>query len=1014
MSSSEFSFLGRARFRRDGSYLSLNSAKAVALLGYLAAEGKSLQRDHLMAIFWPDSLPQAARKNLRNTLWSVRKALGEDVIIADPEWVALGPSTWVDIHVFQDPSLLTPPPDLAEIEAAASLFQGPLLEGLSISDAPEFEIWLTAERQRLGGHYLRLLELLIAGYRSRANWPKVISVAQQALSWDSLQEPMHRALLEAYGHLGERSKAIRQYENLADLLARELGVEPLDETKIIYEAVLSGDLQPGSAGRPEVQGRPPRPRRQRPSSASPFVGRAAELEALNDEWRRVKQEQLRIVYLAGEMGIGKSRLWEEWRNLQPAEVTILETYCLNTNQAHPFAPLIRLLRTDPCAGNLLGGASPLAPIWLAELSRLLPEIRASNPDLPEPMALQPAEERLRLQEALSQLIQCFGQEPFVFFVDDLHWVDLATLDWLAYMDDRLRDVPLLLILAFRPDELPSQAARVLAGWHRQQIARRIALPLLTLPETAELLAKLGGDTTAAPDLQTRSAGNPYFLVELSRVGPDAIPPSLADLIHARLTTLPDRTRPLLQAASILELEGDFELAVLRRTAGYGEEQALECLDLLLGAGVFVEHGDKYSFSHPLVAVLVHDELSVARRRYLHSRAAAALEKVHERRLAPVAARLADHYAGSNHPAKAAFYADMAAGWAMGMAASEDAAALYRQAYLWEPTLERMTSLGQALAAAGDMPQARKVFREALASYEEEGNQAGITRAQLALAGSYMLSGGRKQVAYWADRVLSEAAGVLEPELEAQAHLMLAMGGAGAISRLSEAEAHLVRTGELAEASGLVQMALQSQFERANILAQRGDLEGAVALFALTAEQARENANPVQEMLAFNNLAYHEHLLGDLPAAKRHIEMALAMSEIYSLAPFDQFLFSTRGEIALAGGDFNEAERWFERAMAAAVVAANEVHQANLKANMGMLAQAQGDLDTALLLLQEARAALPPEGEAFLKTKIDLWIVELHLARGERAAATEILARVKESLAQSEYEGYKRQAEAIAL
>ena len=117
MSSSEFSVLGRTRFRRDGSYLSLNSAKAVALLGYLAVEGKSLQRDHLMAVFWPDSLPQAARKNLRNTLWSVRKTLGEDVIIADSEWVALGPSAWVDIHVFQDPSLLRPPPDLAEIEA---------------------------------------------------------------------------------------------------------------------------------------------------------------------------------------------------------------------------------------------------------------------------------------------------------------------------------------------------------------------------------------------------------------------------------------------------------------------------------------------------------------------------------------------------------------------------------------------------------------------------------------------------------------------------------------------------------------------------------------------------------------------------------------------------------------------------------------------------------------------------------------------------------------------------------
>ena len=167
MSLLEFTFLGPPRFRRGDAYLALNSAKAVALLGYLASSGRAQRRDQVMALFWPDSLPQAARKNLRNILWQVRKTLGEEAIAGDAETIYLGEHIWVDLHIFQDPSLLAPPPDLGEIEAAAALFQGPFLDGLVVADAPEFELWLDAARERLERHYLKLLELMIAGHRRR-------------------------------------------------------------------------------------------------------------------------------------------------------------------------------------------------------------------------------------------------------------------------------------------------------------------------------------------------------------------------------------------------------------------------------------------------------------------------------------------------------------------------------------------------------------------------------------------------------------------------------------------------------------------------------------------------------------------------------------------------------------------------------------------------------------------------------------------------------------------------------
>jgi predicted ATPase len=749
-----------------------------------------------------------------------------------------------------------------------------------------------------------------------------------------------------------------------------------------------------------------------PAPQAPFIGRIAEREQLNQEWLQVSQRRLRVVSLAGELGIGKTRLWHEWKDTLPAESTVLETYCLDTNQSHPFGPIIRLLRNDPCASALLGSASPLNSIWLAELNRLLPELRDLNPDLPEPLTMQPAEERSRLFEALTQLIAYFGKEPFVIFIDDLHWTDPVTLDWLVYMVDRLRDLPIFLILAFRPEELPSQVTQTLVGWHRQRISRRIALPPLSLSETTELLSKLGSDLAVAPTLQSRSGGNPYFIVELGRAEPDTIPQSIVDLINARLRSLPKDSRPLLQAASVLK--GEFEVVVLKRMTGESHEETLDNLDMLIGAGIFDEHGGEYSFAQPMVEALVYDSLSTARRRFLHAQAATALENIRSGSLEPVAADLAYHFADGGYPTKAAYYADMAAEWALGMSAPEDAAVFYRQAYLWEPTLARMTDLGRALAAAGDLPEAQEALRDALVVFERERDRVGIARAQLALAGSYALSGDREQIVYYASRALKQLKGYLEPEMESQAYIMLGMGEASVNSRLIDAERNLLRASEIAEANNLTQTALQSQFERANLLAQRGELQDAVKLFALTAEQSKANANPVQEMLAYNNLAYHEHLLGDMTAARAHIETALAMSEEYSLSPFSQYLFSTYGEIALAEGELADAERWFEQAMAEAIVANNQPHHANLKASMGKLAQVRGDLDAALLLLQEARLALPADGESFLRIKIELWTAELHIARGERTATAEVLTRVKSILETSEYEGYKRWANAIEL
>jgi len=1001
MSTLRLLFLGPPQIIRDGRSVAPGAAKAVALLACLAVRGTPQAREHLADLLWPDSLPDAARKNLRNTLWTLRKALGDDLLShPDADRVALSDAVWVDVHAFEAavPSLLeAETPVAGDLEAAIALYRAPLLDGFTFPKAPDLEIWLVTERERFGRLYLRALEALVAAHRATGNWPDVIAVARRALAGDNLQEPMYRALMEAHARRGERSEALRQYDRLSATLARELGVEPLAETKALRRKILSGDLPslepPSPPRRTYGGGRPARP---------PFIGRRAERAALDQEWQLAAAGGARVVLIAGELGIGKSRLWQEWSATLPAGSTVLETRCLDMTRSLPFAPLAGLFSQPVVIDRLFKPPLPISPIWLGELSRLLPEVGQHWPDMPPPTMLPPEEERHRLFEALTQALRALDGRPLILFIDDLHWVDHATLDWLIYLVDRMYDERLMLVGAYRPDEAPAPLVHLVARWGRESVARRLPLPRLTLEEATEVIAALGGDVTLAGQVQTKSAGNPYFLLELSLAAPGKTPPELAELVRMRLDRLSSTSRQVVQAAAVLG--ADFDFATLRRTGGRGEEETLDALDDLLDAAVLVEQKGRYEFVHPLAATVVREGLNVARRSFLHRRAAEALEATYAGHLAPIAGQLAMHYAQAGRPAKAARYADQAAGRALELVAPAEAVAFYRQAFSLAPTPARRLGLGRALYVQGDLEGARGVLCDALAELEAAGDRSGAVRACLALAESYLPSGQGDKVIQWAERALGGLDSQSDPEALAYVHYLLGAGRSQAGHSLTEAGVHLGRAGDLAAENDLPEMAARSQFELGNLLAQRGDLAKALEAFEKAIVLARAAGSRFLELLGHNNLAYHAHLAGDLATAQKHVETGLALSETHSLFLPRQYLYSTRGEIALAEGQLDQAEAWFARGLAEAEKHGNRLQAANIHANRGLVARARGDLDVALVLLQAAGDAAADVPALHLQIQIDLWLAELYLQREERAAAGKALKRAEAQLAGGERRG----------
>lgn len=952
-----FTFLGVPALRRGNQPIAYTRAKGLALLLYLAVARVAQPRDRLLDLLWPESLPQAARKNMRNTLWSIREALGDDVLDLDGNTIQLSALVTVDIYDLEDGILLLEGGRVEDLEAAAAHYHGPLADGLIVHEAADFEIWLTSERERIAATYLRLMDRIVALHGRAGSWQAVLDQAQRALVVEPLRETLHLAIVEAYLRLGQRLKATQQFAALTEILQRTLAVAPLPETVARYEALLAGTphIPLPSGSRPVC-----------PEPAAPLIGRQAELAVLDKERAIAAQSSARAVLISGDLGIGKSRLWQSWAAALPPETPLLATHALETDQPVPFGPLVSLFRQCGPAQAILKPPSALAPIWLAELSRLLPEIAALWPDLPPPLLLSPAEERPRLFQALTEALRLLASPLLVLAIDDLHWADPSTLDWLVYMLDQLHSTPLLLIGTYRRQDAREHLLSVIAGWQRQGRLHQVVLPQLTPDESAELLTALDAAEATRAHWVRQSGGNPYFLIELSR-GADGAPSSdLISLIRTRLrTTVPGSAYQVLQAAAVLGDGSDLHL--LHATSGRPEEDLLDALDALVGAAVLKEQSGAYQFAQPLVGAVVLQDLTAARRSFLHRRAAHALERANARP-ERVAERLMEHFAAAGETDRAAHYADLAAQRALTIGSFTEAAAYARQALDWLPTPQRRLLFGRVLSIAGGAGEARTQLEQAFADFERSGDAVGATWAGVMLAQMAIATSQPDLARDWLKRVPIERAQKIDPAVSVHARLL-----AASVDRLSQAfddaEAQLDLVDQLLQEHELPFEASQSAFERGNVRANRGELQAAIPAYRESLRIAEASGSPPQQMLAHNNLAYHLLLLGDLDAAQQHIRAALALAERFELRMAWQYVYSTLGEIAFALGKLDDADAAFERALEAARSWHNAVQIANLRVNQALVARARNDLPRARALLDEAQTTFGAAVEPFVRDKI---------------------------------------------
>ena len=300
--------LGGFSLLAGGASVRLESVKSQALLAFLALEPGPHARTKLAGFLWPEIAEERAARNLRHALWDVRRAFAAaapEAIVGSRTQVAFAPTDRVTVDaatVMAAGRRTGAGEDEArrELEAAAELCRGDLLDGMFLADAEEFESWLVVQRERVRAQACEVLRRLVQINRRRGDPGAALAHARRLVALDSWREEAHRAVMEILALLGEPAAALGQFETCRQVLAEQLQTLPTAETVRLAERIRA---LPGVAESPARS--MPLLRHNLPVPSTPFVGREEELEAIG---RLLARPECRVLCLLGPGGIGKTRL----------------------------------------------------------------------------------------------------------------------------------------------------------------------------------------------------------------------------------------------------------------------------------------------------------------------------------------------------------------------------------------------------------------------------------------------------------------------------------------------------------------------------------------------------------------------------------------------------------------------------------------------------------------------------------------------------------------------------------
>lgn len=610
--------LGKPTIFWRGKRVIFPFSKMEALLYYLLVKG-SATREEVAGLLWSEMDDVTAKKNLRNTLYLLKKLIpGELLLMPSRSVILLNPDVvnLTDVQQFE-----------RGLENSLDLWRGDFLEGFFCKEARLLEEWMSEQQEWLKGEYITRLTKHIIDLRNCKKYSQAKHYLKRLIEVDEYNESAYRALMKIYERGGDSNKIVDIYHRLERKLTNELGIKINSKTKEIYDRVMRGKISQALVNER--------------SGGEIFFGRYKEICWLKDWIEEFlagrKSKQLAILH--GEQGVGKSTIVTQLLERIPLKGTILlQTQCFQAEVNYPYKTWSNIF--CQVMENLTKEQVAVPALWRQVISYMFPTV-ADNEDFTLPNSISNAHiiQPTMVEEVMSGLLgKLAGVQKIVLVVEDIHWMDSQGLSVLRKIL-RAHLSRMICITTCRSEYL-NQFDRLMGEWGRSELIEWLPVERFSQEDVAQFSTLVLSEDKVKPELQQKlyeyTEGNALFLVEcfkLIQMGKNIgrLSSRLQSVLKERISDLSEKGRKVLDIVSAFFRDATYEELVA--VCGLNEFELVEVIEelqqkkLLVEVSVTGRRGLIYKFCHALIRDFVYSQLSSSRQKMIHHRIGVHLEKL---------------------------------------------------------------------------------------------------------------------------------------------------------------------------------------------------------------------------------------------------------------------------------------------------------------------------------------------------------------------------------------------------